>query len=60
MSRHGAGLSDGDYKNVSMQGEFARLNELSTRNELKLSPKSKDEGLIVGSLDGLNEDLDLD
>jgi len=60
VSRHGAGLSDGDYINVSMQGEFARINELSTRNELKLSPKSKDEGLVVGSLDDLNEDLDLD
>jgi len=43
-----------------MQGEFARVNELSTRNELKLSPKNKDEGLVVGSLDGLDEDLDLD
>ncbi len=32
VSRHGAGLDDGDYIHVIFQGEFAKITENSTRN----------------------------
>lgn len=35
VSRHGAGLDDGDYINMVMQGAYAKLIELKTRNEFK-------------------------
>jgi replicative DNA helicase len=47
VARHGAGLDDGDYINMDMAGEYARLSELKTRNELKKQP-SGDTGLING------------
>jgi replicative DNA helicase len=34
ISRHGGGLDPGDYINVRMQGEFARLTQGPTRNKL--------------------------
>tara|TARA_Y100000817_G_scaffold313963_1_gene311362 strand:- start:2116 stop:3135 length:1020 start_codon:yes stop_codon:yes gene_type:complete len=45
VSRHGAGLDDGDYINMNMLGEYARLVELRTRNEFRLQPVG-DTGLI--------------
>ena len=45
VSRHGAGLDDGDYINMNMLGEHARLVELRTRNEFRLQPVG-DTGLI--------------
>ena len=45
VSRHGAGLDDGDYINMNMLGEYARLIELRTRNEFRLQPVG-DTGLI--------------
>jgi|TARA_Y100000593_G_scaffold16657_2_gene33106 replicative DNA helicase len=45
VSRHGAGLSDGDYINMNMVGEHAKLLELKTRNEFNNQP-SGDTGLI--------------
>lgn len=52
VSRHGAGMDDGDYINMQMQGSHARLIELKTRNEMKKSPQG-DTGLIDS--DKLNE-----
>ena len=48
VARHGAGLNDGDYINMDMMGEYARLLELKTRNEFKKQP-SGDTGLINGN-----------
>lgn len=43
VSRHGAGLDDGDYINMKMNGAFARLREGLTRNELKSGKQLSDE-----------------
>lgn len=45
VSRHGAGLGDGDYINMNMLGAHAKLIELQTRNEFKNNPVG-DTGLI--------------
>ena len=45
VARHGAGLDDGDYVNMNMLGEYAKLVELRTRNEFKTQPVG-DTGLI--------------
>lgn len=45
-ARHGAGLIDGNYINMNMQGEHSRLIELRTRDEIKSSP---DGSVIEGS-----------
>lgn len=61
VSRHGAGLDDGDYINMNLQGEYFKLSELKTRNEFKLQPQG-DVGLIDGEAleelesNGLKED----
>jgi len=47
VARHGAGLHDGDYINMNMLGENAKLKELKTRNEMKNQPVG-DTGLIGG------------
>lgn len=46
VSRHGAGMDDGDYINMVMQGQYAKLKELKTRNEFKNQP-SGDIGLAT-------------
>jgi len=45
VSRHGAGMDDGDYINMQMQGAHAKLIELRTRNEFKNAPVG-DTGLV--------------
>lgn len=45
VCRHGAGLDDGDYINMNMQGSYAKLIELKTRNQFKNQPVG-DTGLI--------------
>jgi replicative DNA helicase len=45
VSRHGAGLDDGNYINMRMHGEIAKLEELRTRNEFRTQPVG-DTGLI--------------
>lgn len=45
VARHGAGLDDGDYINMVMQGSHAKLKELRTRNEFKNQPIG-DTGLV--------------
>lgn len=57
VARHGAGLDDGDYINIQMNGSHAKLMELSTRNELKKQPAG-DTGLIdKKALDGIKNGL---
>jgi len=61
VARHGAGLDDGDYINMVMQGAHAKLVELKTRNELK-NQSVGDTGLVSKDslqkiqLDGLKAD----
>lgn len=45
VSRHGAGMDDGDYINMQMQGAHAKLVELKSRNEFKNQPVG-DTGLV--------------
>ena len=59
VSRHGAGMDDGDYINMNMMGAQAKLIELQTRNQFKNNPVG-DTGLISKSgmekiSDGLKE-----
>ena len=56
VSRHGAGMDDGDYINMVMDGAHAKLTELRTRNEFKNAPVG-DTGLITEeALQNLNLD----
>jgi len=45
VSRHGAGMDNGDYINMMMNGSHAKLTELRTRNEMKNQPIG-DTGLV--------------
>jgi hypothetical protein len=57
-ARHGAGLIDGNYINMNMIGSHAKLVELRTRNEMRMSPNG---GIIEGSnlpFDAEEEDED--
>jgi hypothetical protein len=48
VARHGPGLDDGDYINMGMQGEVAKISENKTRNELKKrGSRTEDSGFIV-------------
>lgn len=61
VARHGAGLDDGDYINMIMQGSHAKLRELKTRNEFKNQPVG-DTGMVNQDtlmklrINGLTED----
>jgi replicative DNA helicase len=60
VSRHGAGMDDGDYINMVMQGSHSKLKELKTRNEFKNQPVG-DTGLISSeALEDLNDGLEID
>ena len=56
VSRHGAGMDDGDYINMNMVGNQAKLLELPSRNELRNAPVG-DTGLVT-NLDGLKDELE--
>ena len=57
VARHGAGLDDGNYINMQMQGEYTRLTELKTRNEFRLEP-DLDTGLVnVEDIKGTLEEV---
>lgn len=45
VTRHGAGLNDGDYINMQMVGSHSKLIELRTRNDMKNNPVG-DTGLV--------------
>ena len=51
VARHGAGLDDGDYINISMKGDISKISEGLTRNELKKGNKKQDQGFIVDEND---------
>ena len=60
MSRHGAGMDDGDYINMQMVGSHAKLIELQTRNQLKNAPTG-DTGLVKdGLMDKIKNELEED
>jgi replicative DNA helicase len=60
VSRHGAGLDDGDYINMVMQGSHAKLKELKTRNEFK-NQAVGDTGLVSPeALASINNELETD
>ena len=56
VARHGAGLDDGDYINMQMQGAHAKLIELRTRNEFKNQPVG-DTGLVK-DMDKIKDELE--
>ena len=51
VSRHGSGLDDYDYINMSMKGEVARVEERETRNEIKFNTHTKESGFNIDNLD---------
>ena len=60
VSRHGAGMDDGDYINMQMQGAHAKLIELQSRNEFKNQPVG-DTGLVSNdSMKKLADELTAD
>ena len=60
VSRHGAGMDDGDYINMQMVGSHAKLIELQTRNQLKNAPTG-DTGLVKdGLMDKIKNELEED
>lgn len=57
VSRHGAGMDDGDYINMQMVGSHAKLIELKTRNEFKNQPIG-DTGLVdSNNMDKIKDEL---
>jgi len=46
-ARHGPGMEDGNYINMNMRGEYARLLELRTRDENRVVTQG-----VTGALDG--------
>lgn len=56
VSRHGAGMDDGDYINMNMIGSHAKLLELQTRNEFKNAPVG-DTGLVK-NMDKIKDELE--
>jgi|TARA_Y100000401_G_C8325787_1_gene228179 replicative DNA helicase len=52
VARHGEGLDDGDYISMKMFGKYGRIDEGSTRNEIHLENRSRNEGFEI------NEELD--
>ena len=60
VSRHGAGLDDGNYINMNMVGSHAKLIELQTRNEAKNQPIG-DTGMTSNeSLEKIKNELESD
>lgn len=57
VARHGPGLDDGNYINMNILGDHAKLLELKTRNEFNRKPVGVDTGLVK---DPNDLDLDLD
>lgn len=45
ICRHGPAMSDGDYININMFGEYCKIQELKTRSEMK-DDSGEDSGLI--------------
>tara|TARA_R100000808_G_C2153713_1_gene164222 strand:- start:5704 stop:7152 length:1449 start_codon:yes stop_codon:yes gene_type:complete len=54
VSRHGPGMEDGNYVNMQMFGEYSKLEELRTRDELIVHRET--QGAIEGSELPFNEE----
>lgn len=54
VSRHGAGMEDGNYINMKMFGDRAKLEELRTRDEFKVRQHTN------GAIEGADVPFDLD
>ena len=52
VARHGAGLDDGDYVCMKMHGNFGRIEEGETRNEIHETTRHRQEGFET------DEDID--
>jgi replicative DNA helicase len=60
VSRHGSGLDDGNYINMSMQGAHAKIVELKTRNEFKSQPVG-DTGMVdSGDMQRIKDGIESD
>ena len=47
VCRHGSGLEEGNYINMSMRGEIGRINEGITKDELRYRRRQQNEGFVV-------------
>jgi replicative DNA helicase len=47
VARHGAGLDDGDYINMQFKGQYNKIIESKTRNQVKADKSKQTEGFIV-------------
>lgn len=54
VSRHGAGMEDGNYINMKMFGDKAKLDELRTRDEFKVRQHTN------GAIEGADVPFDVD
>lgn len=54
VSRHGAGMEDGNYINMKMFGDKAKLDELRTRDEFKVRQNTN------GAIEGADVPFDVD
>jgi hypothetical protein len=54
VSRHGPGMEDGNYINMKMFGDKAKLEELRTRDEFRVRAQTD------GAIDGADVPFDID
>jgi replicative DNA helicase len=47
ITRHGAGLEDGDYINMQFKGQYNKIVEGKTRNQVKADKRKQIEGFVV-------------
>tara|TARA_R110000824_G_scaffold126769_2_gene286403 strand:- start:69 stop:317 length:249 start_codon:yes stop_codon:yes gene_type:complete len=57
VARHGAGLDDGDYVCMKMHGNFGRIEEGETRNEIHGNERNKKEGFETD--ENIDEESDI-
>lgn len=54
VARHGGGMQNGNYINITLGGEYARLTEISTRDEMY------EQRATGGAIEGSNVPFELD
>jgi replicative DNA helicase len=59
VSRHGPGMEDEGYICLSMQGEFARINELGTIREIKRNANDRQQGIPDSSDVDTEDEVDV-
>jgi|TARA_R110000851_G_scaffold31375_3_gene84924 replicative DNA helicase len=57
VARHGAGLDDGDYVCMKMHGNFGRIEEGETRNEIHENDRNRKEGFETD--ENIDEESDI-